>query len=319
MSSCKYFLFILLLLPMYTMAQSDQHYSMFMYNKLLYDPAYAGSRDVLSVNGLYRNQWTGIDGAPKVINVSVDGAVGSYMKPFRRVALGFSAGNELTGVETNNNLRAYYAYRIRFAHSVLSFGLSAGVDLYSAAYSRLTLHQQNDPNFATDVRNAALPAFGTGVYWSGDNFYCSASVPNLLQNVYDKSEVKAGNTIAQQIRGYYAGACYVFTANDAIKIEPQFLARYAINNVHQLPFSCDLNVSAIFYERFLAGITYRTDKSLEAIVHLQASKRINIGYAYDYTLSGLNGYSGGAHELILGYDFVRDNNSFLTPRFIRKF
>ena len=312
-------LLIFYLLPLFASAQSDQHYTMFMYNKMLYNPAYAGSRDVTSVNTDYRDQWDGINGAPKTTNITVDAPIGSYMKPVRKVALGFSISNEETGVETNTSIRAYYAYRIKLDKSVVSFGLDGGINLYSAAYNKLNLYQQNDPNFAYNINNAMLPNFGAGVYWSADNFYAGLSVPNLMQDFYDKHEVKLNNLIARQIRGYYLGLGYVYTVNETVKLEPQVLARYAINADYQLPFSCDFNISSILYDRFLVGVTYRTDKSFEAIVHVQATRRLNLGYAYDYVVSGLNGYTGGTHELVVGYDFVKDNSKYQTPRFIKKF
>jgi len=315
----RYFLLLILLLPLCAIAQSDQHYTMFMYNKLLYNPAYAGSRDVTSVNGVYRDQWTSIAGAPKTINLSVDAPIGSYMKPFRNVAIGGSITNEKLGVESNTSVKAYYAYRIHFDKSVLSFGLSGGIDLYSADYNKLNLFQQNDPNFTYNVKNAMLPNFGAGVYWSADNFYCSVSVPNMLQDYYDKHEVKVKNVLAREIRGYYVGGGYVCTVNETIKILPQILARYAINSDYRLPFSCDFNASAIYNDRFMLGVTYRTDKSAEFIVHVQATKKLNVGYAYDYLMSDLKGYGGGTHELVIGYDFMRDESKFLTPRFIKKF
>ncbi len=312
----KIFYVFLLLSTVCATAQSDQHYTMFMYNKLLYNPAYAGSRDVISCNAVYRDQWDKIHGAPKTVNVSIDAPVGSYMKPFRKVAVGLSLNNEKVGVESNTNLRAYYAYRLRLKSSVLSFGLSAGGALYSAKYSDLSLHQTNDPNFNNNIRNSFLPNAGAGVYWSGDKFYAGFSVPNILQNYYDRNELVLA---AKQIRGYYLGGGYSFQVNDKIVLQPQVLARYATNAKYKLPFNGDINLSAIAYERFLVGVTYRTDKSLEAIIHVQATKKINIGYAYDYMMSGLQGYNGGTHEIVIGYDFVRDNAKFYTPRFIKKF
>lgn len=297
-------------------AQSDQHYTMFMYNKLLYNPAYVGSRDVMQVNGVYRDQWDRIDGAPKTFSASIDGPVGNYMKPFRSVAVGFSISNEKAGVENNTNLRAYYAYRIPFRKTVVSFGLSGGAALYSANYSALNLNQQNDPNFAYNIRSAMLPNFGAGVYWSGNNFYAGLSIPNLIQNHFDKNE----RTItAKQIRGYYASGGYVYELNETIKLEPQVLVRYAANAEYRLPLNCDFNMSAIIYDRLLVGLTYRTDKSIEGIVHIQATKKINIGYAYDYLVSGLNGYNGGTHEIVVGFDITKDNPKYQTPRFIKKF
>lgn len=309
----------LLLLPTAVIAQSDQHYTMFMYNKIMYNPAYTGSRDATSVNALYRDQWDGINGAPKTINLSVDGLVGSYMKPVRKYGVGLSITNEKLGVESNSVIKAYYAYRIFLSQSVLSLGLSGGINLYSAAYSKLNLYQQNDPNFASNLRNAMLPNFGAGAYWSGDNYYAGLSVPNLLEDYYDKHEVKLNNKLARQIRAYYLGGGYVYAVNEIMKLEPQLLARYAINGDYKLPFNCDINVSAIAYDRLLVGFTYRTDNSFEVILHVQATKKLNIGYAYDYLLSALNGYNGGSHELVVGWDFVKDNSKYQTPRFIRKF
>lgn len=300
-------------------AQSDQHYTMFMYNKLLYNPGYTGSRDLLSLNGLYRRQWTDIEGAPRTMNFTADATVGSYMKPFRSVAVGLSVTNEKVGVERNTAMRAYYAYRVPLKGSVLSFGLCGGANLYSANYSALNPYQQNDLNLVNDVKNAVLPNFGAGVYWSGDNYYCGLSVPNLLEDKYDKNGIMISEKSARQIRAYYLNGGYVFTVNETIKLEPQVLMRYARNSDYRLPFNCDFNLSAIAYNRLLLGFTYRTDKSMEAIVHLQATTRINIGYAYDYTMSALSGYSGGAHEIVLGYDLIRETNKFLSPRFIKAF
>jgi len=300
-------------------AQSDQHYTMFMYNKLLYNPGYAGSREVLSANGVYRDQWTGINGAPKTLNVSVDGPVGSYMRPERKVALGLSINNEKLGVENNTSFKAYYAYRIKLGTTRMSFGVSAGAAMYTAYYSQLNPYQTYDPNLTSDVKNALLPNVGAGVYWSGERFYAGLSVPNFLQNYYDKNSSSANNVQARQIRGYYLSGGYVFPINETFKLQPQVLVRYAGNATYHLPVNADINLSAIAYNRILLGVTYRTDKSVEAIVHVQATKRINIGYAYDYLMSDLKGFNKGAHELVLGFDFIRQDSKYTTPRFVRTF
>lgn len=300
-------------------AQTEPHYTMFMYDKLLYNPAYAGSRDVTSVNADYRDQWTGINGAPKTVNVTLDGPVGSYMAPFRSVALGISIDNEQLGVENNTDLKAYYAYRIKLSKSVLSFGLEAGAKIYSANYSALNPYQQNDPNLTHNINNELLPNFGAGVYWSGDKFYAGLSIPNLLENYYDKNKTGIDNVASREIRGYYLNAGYVYTVNDILKLQPQFILRYSGDGSYQLPVNCDLNISAILYDRLMFGVTYRTDNSVEGIVHIQATKNLNIGYAYDYLMSALEGYAGGSHEIVVGYDFIRDNSKYTTPRFIKSF
>jgi type IX secretion system PorP/SprF family membrane protein len=300
-----------------TFAQSDQHYTMFLYNKVMYNPAYVGSRDVLSVNTTYRNQWSGINGAPKTFNVSLDAPVGSYMLPFRNNAVGLTIAGEHIGVESNTNLMGYYAFRIPIGNTVLSLGLRAGLKFYNAGYSQLNLSQQNDQTFLNDIRNAVLPNAGAGIYWYSNDYYAGISVPNLFQNYYDKKQSIVAK--AKEVRGYYICGGYVITANDIIKVAPQVLMRYAGNSHYNLPFNADFNVSAIFYDRLMAGITFRTDKSFEFIVHMQATRNINIGYAYDYLLSDLRGYDKGTHEIVVGFDLVRDNAKYIIPRIIRAF
>ena len=309
---------LLLLIASLTFAQSYPHYTMFMFNKLLYNPAYAGNKDMTTVNAYYRNQWTGIDGAPKTFTVSVDGPVGNYMKPFRRVALGLLVNNELSGVTNNTNVMAYYAYRIPFENSVLSFGLQAGGSLYSAKYSRLNPYQAVDQSLTQDVKNTLLPNVGAGIYWSGSNYYLGAAIPTLLQNYYDKNN-KTDNDAAKQLRSYYLSGGYVFTLSDNLKLEPQVLARYAANSLYDLPFNADLNLSLIIFDRLLIGATYRTDKSVEGIIHMQVTNNLTLGYAYDYTVSGLRTYNNGSHEITLGFDFIKDRNKYSNPRFVKLF
>jgi type IX secretion system PorP/SprF family membrane protein len=157
------------------------------------------------------------------------------------------------------------------------------------------------------------------VYWSADKFYVGLSVPNLLQNAYDRNAPKINDVKARQVRGFYLAGGYVHQLNEIIKLQPQLLARYAGNAAYKLPFSADINVSAIAYDRIMVGFTYRTDKSFAAIAHLQATKKINIGYAFDYMLSALNGFSGSSHEIVVGYDFVRDHSKYANPRFLKTF
>lgn len=302
--------------PIVLQAQSDQHYTMFMYNKLQYNPGYTGSREAFSVNALYRKQWAAIPGAPRIVGVSCDAPLGNFMRFWRPAAIGVSLVSESTGIERNNIARIYYAYRIKLAHSVISSGLSATANWYSAMYSKLAPMQPGDPNFSTNIDGVLLPNFGTGVYWSGDNFYCGLSVPNMLQNYYDKNQ-KVKN--ARQIRTFYLNGGYVIGVNETIKLQPQLLTRLAVLGERKLPVNADINLSMIAYDRLLLGMTVRTDGSLEGIVHFQVTHDFNFGYAYDYSFTALNGYSGNTHEIMLGFDLKRDVVRYQNPRFIKKF
>ena len=301
-------------------AQTETHNTMFMFNKLLYNSAYAGSREVTSVNAYYRDQWNAIEGAPKTYGFTFDAPVGNYNKPFREIALGLSFNNEQIGVELKQTATAYYSIRFKQRdESVLAFGLQGGAQLYSASYGQLNPYQQSDPNLVKDIKSAFLPNFGAGFFWYSENFYLGASIPNILENYYDKNEKFHNNTRSKQVRGYYLNAGYVFHANESIDVLPQLMVRYAGDGTYKLPINCDINISAIIYQRLLLGFTFRTDKSFEGILHLQVTKNINVGYSYDYLVSALSGYNNGAHELVVGFDLVRGNSKYDKAHFIKSF
>ena len=311
---------ILCLYSVQVLAQTESHSTMFMFNKLLYNPGYTGSRDVTSMNAFYRDQWNGIKGAPKSYGFSFDAPVGNYDLPFREVALGVRFSNEQIGVERKQEVVGYYAYRIKLENeSVLSFGLEAGTMFYLANYNQLNPYQQGDPNLANNVNSVSLPNFGAGVFWHGENYYVGASVPNIVQNYIDKAEKNINDKKARQVRGYYANGGYAFHIEETFDIMPQAMVRYSGNSIYQLPVSCDLNLSFVIDRRVLFGFTYRTDKSFEGILHIQASKSLNIGYAYDYLASALSGYNNGAHEFTIGVDIERGASKYDKPHFMRLF
>jgi len=308
------------LLPLAGTSQHYPHYTMFMFNKLIYNPAYAGSKNLTTVNAFGRKQWAGFEGAPNSVNVSIHGMVGSYMKPFRKVALGLSLNAEKIGVTKSTNIMTYYAYKIKTGkNSVLSLGLQAGVAIYNIDYNALNPYQQNDPELMSNVNNAPLPNFGAGAYYTGKNYYASFAIPNLLQNSYNNKSENPNVLQSKQIRTYFLSGGYVIPVSRTIKIEPQVLARYAANSTYSLPFNADMNMSVFFYERYMIGATYRTDKSLEGMVYVQLTTNLYMGYSYDYTMSALRGYNKGTHELTVGYDFLRDRNKYINPRFIKLF
>ena len=308
------------LLPFISKGQSYPHYTMFMFNKLIYNPAYAGSKEITTVNMFGRKQWAGLPGAPVLMNVSVHSPIGSYMRPFRPVAMGLSINAEKIGVTRNTNIMSYYAYRIKMGkNSVLSFGIQAGVALYSVDYSALNPYQTDDPELQNNINNKPLPNFGVGAYYSGKNYYAGFAIPNILQNSYTKNTANITDISSKQVRTYYLSGGYVFTLSHVVKLEPQALVRYAGNADYHLPVNADMNLSVFFYDRFMIGATYRTDKSIEGVAYVQLTSNVYVGYSYDYTLSQLQGYNKGTHEITLGYDFLRDRNKYINPRFIKLF
>lgn len=300
-------LFILCLATLRSVAQTEAHNTMFMLNKLYYNPAYAGNKDITTITGWYRNQWSAIKGAPVTYGLNADIALKTRNQDFRQFGLGITAASETIGVETKQDIFGNYAFKFEVddQHTVLAFGLRVGVQLYSANYDLLNPYQSGDPNLAYNVSNAALFNFGGGAFLHNDNYYIGLSIPSMIENYYDKKEKAVHNKRARQVRGYYLNAGYVINSSEDMQIIPQVMVRYTGNADYSLPINADLNISFMAYKRFLVGLTYRTDRSLDIMAGVQVAKNVNIAYSYDYLVSNLAGYDRGAHEVIIGFDFGR--------------
>jgi type IX secretion system PorP/SprF family membrane protein len=171
-------------------AQQVPMYTHYMYNTLAVNPAYAGSRDALTLTGLYRSQWVGFKGAPETQTFTMH-------TPLRNehIGLGLAVVNDKIGPVNNTSVVGDFAYRIKLNEkSKLAFGISAGANLFQANLSALNLDQQTDPTFQNNVNNHVTPNVGFGAYYSRERFYAGVSSPCLLQNTYSIATKADGTT-----------------------------------------------------------------------------------------------------------------------------
>src|SRR6187402_31718 len=183
-------------------AQQDAQFTQYMYNTININPAYAGSRGALSVFGLYRTQWVGLDGAPETSSFSVNTPTGN-----EKVGIGLSLINDKIGPTTENNFSADFSYSIQISENAkLSFGIKGSANLFKLDPSKLTPEDQGDPQFQ-DFSNKFSPNIGAGIYWHSDKAYVGLSVPNFIETSrYDNEDV----AIYKEKINYYLIAGYVF-------------------------------------------------------------------------------------------------------------
>lgn len=288
--------------------QQDPMYSQYMFNTLAINPAYAGSRNVLSVTGLVRSQWIGIEGAPKTQTISFDTPL-----PGKNVGIGFQAFNDQVGITKTTGAFASYAYRLQGQNGTLSFGLQAGISNFRAQYSSITLTSGSagDPAFGQDV-NAILPNFGTGIYYNSEKFYIGASVPHLLNNQLNNGEVSVTNgLVSRQYIHAFLTAGYVIDIGLDYKIKPSFMVR----GVKGAPLQADLSANFWIKDALAIGAQYRTKSDVSAMLEAQISPQIRIGYAFDRSITKLVNYNSGSHEIMLRYEFGFEKDKILAPRY----
>jgi type IX secretion system PorP/SprF family membrane protein len=302
-------------------AQQDAQFSQYMFNGIYINPAYAGYREQLNLHSFYRNQWTGIDGAPKTFSFAVDAIANNG-----NVGLALNVLSDKLGAQRTNMAFANYAYRLKLnadGSSRLAFGVGAGV-LQSGIDGALL--SPNDPELTqpSGFYSTIAPEARAGVYFANDKFYAGFSAGNLVSPFLDDSRY---TNIPRPRPHYYLTAGLLLPLSTDVYLKPSFLVKEDRGG----PTSLDLNTFLIFNDRLWIGGSYRTsfklfDKSYLqnnlnprsaglAAIQLFPLSNLRIGYTYDFSLGALETYSGGTHEISIGFFFNRKNIRMETPRF----
>ncbi len=286
-------------------AQFEPQFTQYMFNEMFINPAYAGSRDHMAMTALYRNQWVGIEGSPKTQTFSAH-------TPLRneKIGLGLSILHEEIGVTQDFSAFGTYAYRIPMQKGFFSMALSGGIIHHQEQLLELKTQDQGDQSFMGTPR-LTVPNMGFGTFLSTRNYYVGLSIPRMLQNKVDAATGKAENKINVPYWHYYLMGGYVFTLNESIKLKPTCM----VKAVSGAPVVADFGAHVLLSEVLWLGGSYRTSDSWAAIIQIQMNKQMRLGYSYDYTLTELNQFTSGTHEITLGFDFSFDKNKVVTPRY----
>lgn len=288
-------------------AQQDPMYTQYMFNTLAINPAYAGSRNVLSATALYRNQWTGIQGAPKTGTLTVDGPVYND-----RIGLGFQLITDKLGVTQTTGGVLSAAYRIKMDVGTLSFGVQGNVSQYKVNLTGVPLGSSSpyDPAFANNV-NKTLFNFGTGMYYNTDRFYVGLSAQDLMPQDLSAETTSGEKLNARQSLHLFLAAGYVFPVADELKLKPSFL----VKGVKGAPIEADINATLWIKDVIGIGAQYRTSADIAALIEVQATPQIRIGYSYDRSTTSLQNFNSGSHEIMLRYEFGFERGKIRSPRY----
>jgi len=292
----RYSLFILLIcLSVRANCQLAPIYSQYMMNGMAINPAYAGSRDVLSLSLMSRWQWVGFEGAPVTTTFS-----GNMPFKNKALAMGLIVSNEKIGIQNTLSCFGNYAYRLRTNDGFLSFGLKAGFEMLRENQSLITT-QNPDAAFENGNKGYFLPNFGFGVYFYNPKFFAGISIPTFMS--YREKSAGSGFEAYNDVRNYnylITGGMLV-NINDNFKIKPSTLLRYTAN----APFQYDLNCNFILLKegKLWLGASYRSKEAFVGLLEFQINTQLRLGYSYDYSLGGLSKYNSGSHEIMLRYEF----------------
>lgn len=291
--------------------QQDAQFTNYMYNPLSVNPAYAGTRDVLSIIGLYRSQWVGLDGAPTTMNFGLHSPVG------KRVGLGLNITNDEIFLANETYIDLAFSYTLDVSEKgKLSLGVKGGGHLLDINSNRANTGEfdLNDELANIDL-NRFSPQVGAGAYYYTDKFYLGFSVPNILETEhFDESSVSSNSSssaTATERVNYYLMTGYVFDITSDLQFKPATLFKL----VQGAPLQVDLSANFLIHDRFTVGAAYRWSAALSGLVGFQVSDQILIGFAYDWETTELQQYNDGSFEVFLRFELFNRNEGLKNPRF----
>ncbi|MCF6366142.1 MAG: type IX secretion system membrane protein PorP/SprF [Bacteroidales bacterium] len=290
-------------------AQQDAMFTHYMFNTIAVNPAYAGSRDALTITGLHRSQWVGFDGAPTTQTLTLHTPILN-----QNSGIGLSFINDKIGPTNTTSFYVDFSYRIKVSEKAkLAFGLKGGMNMMNHNLTDLSLTEQNDPAFINDVQSKLLPNFGFGMYYYTDKFYAGVSVPKLLENNFITNSTSGTTNLASEKRHYFLIAGSVFDLNEEIKFRPTAFMKVT----NGAPIEGDITASFIFNEKFWLGAMFRTGDAVGLLAGVNITDQLALGYSFDWSYANTTmKYNGGSHELMLRYDFIyKTEEKIRSPRY----
>lgn len=308
--------FVFLFCASSSYAQQEEQYTLFMLNKLSYNPAYAGVDAPFTLNATIRQQWLGFEGAPATQKISSD-----FTLFHERVGMGFTLLRNTIGINQRIDLTGNYAYRFQIRNGYFGVGLNASIKYTNKDFRDKRLSSSTelsmDASIPMSLETQFSPNFGIGFYYKTNRFYGGASLPNML-NI--KKVKIADDQIAIDRHHFYLMTGYNFKLNEFIILNPQTLLKITVD----APFDADFNLMTTFNDKLKVGLGYRLGgdlndgygESVDFLVGVPISKTLFFGVAYDMTLSELRKHSSGSIEGVIQYRMEKVSPvTSISPRF----
>jgi type IX secretion system PorP/SprF family membrane protein len=291
-------------------AQQDPMYTQYMFNTQTINPAYAGTWESLSFMVLGRQQWAGFNGGPQTYTFSLQAPLKN-----ERVALGLNVISDKVLYEKRFYVFADYSYLIPLNEKLrLRLGLKGGFTNYSNNLQEYDINDPNDPYFAGVIDKKFVPNFGVGAFMYSKRGYLGLSVPKILNQDFE-NDLNSALSLSGELRHYFLMGGLVFNLGEDLKFKPTMLTKASFTSKSSGSVEVDFTANFLIKERFWLGAMYRTGDSFGFIAQWVIDKKLRIGYAYDYSVTPLQDFNNGTHEIMVSYELRFLKEMFASPRY----
>lgn len=279
-------------------AQQLPHYTQYLINDYVTNPAIGGTSPYFNVQSNHRFQWVGIQDAPRTYIFSLHGPLAND-----KMGVGGYVFTDYTGPTRRSGFQASYSYRINVTDKIkLSFGLAGGLLQFAVDGGKVNLEDVNDLVLSTSLQSALVPDIAAGLYLYEDKrWFISLSAPQLVGSKLQFFDAY-DNTLSRLSNHYFAAGGYTFDLSNDFQVQPSFLIKY----IDPLPIQVDANVRVIYQENVWLGLNYRSEDAVGAMLGYSFREKFIFGYSYDFPISNIRKQSTGSHELMVGFRFLED-------------
>jgi len=273
-------------------------------NRMVYNPAWAGDRDIPGISLLSRQQWVSWEGSPSANLLNFHTRL-----PDKNVGLGMSLEYERMGPVQYAGLKGMYSYTLQFDQAgSLHLGLQGEFRLLQVKIAQLQLVDQGDPLYAEDPGMKFQPNVGIGAAFVRGNFHAGISLPRMLKSALTPHEGETSRwSSSQQV--FYVDLGWHQVIKDDISLDPAMLLAFSAGRSPLIELSALLHLG----EKISLGAMYRFDQTLGGMIQYRHQDRYVFGYSYDLALGKLQN-NVGSHELFLGYNLPFNRIKTLSPR-----
>lgn len=287
-------------------AQQDPQYSQYMFNQMALNPAYAGSKEALSTAVFLRNQWTGLDGAPKTETLTLHAPLKK-----KKVGLGFTVVADQIGPKKSIGAMGSYAYRIPIGNGKLAFGLRAGIYNFTYNWNEINYKDQNDVYNTGNRTSVIVPTADAGIYYNTNTLYLGFSATHLYNGRLTTVSNSNGDD-AQFSPHYFLTFGKAWSLSENLVFNPSLVLKAAKGSTA----TADLNFSFMIKQRVWLGASFRSSYGFVMYTQISITDKFKLGYAYDFGLNQIGRAGGGSHELMIGYDFNIYKSKVVSPRYL---
>ncbi|MES2431422.1 MAG: type IX secretion system membrane protein PorP/SprF [Bacteroidota bacterium] len=329
---------VLLIITNVGYAQQKPHYTQYILNNYILNPALTGIENYTDVKISHRHQWVGLQDAPVTTYFTAHGPIGKqdyktnattlfemtgdnprgkdYYDDYQASAphhgVGIQIIDDKIGPFSNFSAFGTYAYHMGInSKTNLSAGIGLGISRFRLDPTKLNFgNNPSDPSVGNISAAESKFDMNAGLWLYSDKYFVGLAVNQLVPRKLIYSGDTSIGTPGKLVPHFFTTAGYRILLNEDINLIPSVM----LKSVGGVPLQVDVNAKMQFRDFFWLGASYRAKYGFAGMAGMNLLERLTLSYSYDYSTTKINTISNGTHEVVVGFILGNKYNSDTCPK-----